>query len=492
MISGLVLALVLVGIGVGFMGGDDDRSHVSDNPEALALCDKGTAAYQAFKLRDAVRILGDALQLDPRLAEASIARAAAFGRLGESDNFKMELARADSLTGLIDHDMRRMRAQLRLSGFGGSQYRAMRDSVLAVLEEQIPNDLDVLEAKAGNAGMTGTTEDVIAAWKKILEVNPNHAVAYNMLGYTEMYRGNYPQAVEYLQKYAFLAPDLANPHDSLGEVYMVTGRYEEAIEEFKTSLEMQPDFYHSHINLGKTLLARGQLDKGLSIMEKVRAEVKGSKLEQEVDREIIGTYLIAGLEEDLARTVSDYIVRYPKSDLSAFYRAVSLAYMGRFMEGRAVMDSSLVAWREGEGYRNYPMARANIDRAEAEFEAIAADVAHDHQSSELHWGRARQLFGDKTPIHERWYTHYRYAAALHANGKAREALQVIDPILSANNRLIPLLILKVHAHIDLKEGQAARATLAQLQRSLRFADKDFPARDTAVLLEAKVSTLAMK
>jgi Flp pilus assembly protein TadD len=488
---GLVLALVLVGIGVGFRGGDDDRSHVSDNPEALELCDKGTAAMQAFKLRDAVRILGRCLELDPELAEASISRAAAFARLGESDNFTMELARADSLTGLIDHDRRRMRAQLRLSGFKPSKYRAMRDSVLAVLEQEIPNDLDVLEAMAGNAGMTGTPEDVIQAWKKILEVNPNHAVAYNMLGYTEMYRGNYPQAIEYLQKYAFLAPDLANPHDSLGEVYMVTGRYEEARDEFVKSVEMQPDFYHSIINLGKVYLARGQLDKGLSIMEKVRAEVKGSNLEQKVDQEIIGTYLIAGLEEDLARTVTDYIARYPKSDVSAFYRAVSLAYMGRFMEGRAVMDSSLAAWREDETYQLFPAYRAFINRREAEFEAIAADVAHDHQSSELHWGRARELFGDKTPVHERWYTHYRYAAALHANGKAREALKVIDPLLSANKRIIPLLILKIHAHIDLKEGESARTTLAQLQRSLKFADEDFPARDTATELEVKVSSLAM-
>ena len=66
-----------------------------------------------------------------------------------------------------------------------------------------------------------------------------------MLGYLELNRGNYDQAIEYMQKYAFLAPDLANPHDSLGEVLMTIGRYEEAEQEFRAAVRMQPDFYHS-------------------------------------------------------------------------------------------------------------------------------------------------------------------------------------------------------------------------------------------------------
>lgn len=49
-----------------------------------------------------------------------------------------------------------------------------------------------------------------------------------MLGYLELSRGNYELAIEHMQKYAFLAPDLANPHDSLGEVYLAIGRYEDA------------------------------------------------------------------------------------------------------------------------------------------------------------------------------------------------------------------------------------------------------------------------
>ena len=492
MILGLVLALVLIGIGVGLLGGNEDSSPVSSNPKAMALCEKGTDAAHAFKLRDAIRMLGESLELDPSLAEASIARAYAFARLGEMDHYKTELARADSLTGLIEDDRRRMLAQLRLSGHHDSSYRAIGDSILTALDMEIPEDIYVLSAKAAVAARTGTPDEVEQAWKRILEVNPNHAVSYNMLGYLELNRGNYDQAIEYMQKYAFLAPDMANPHDSLGEIYMVIGRYEDAQQEFKKSIEMQPDFYYSIINFGKVFLARGQLDTGLEILEKVRTEVKGSMLEMQVDREIIGTYLAAGLDEDLGRTVAEFVTRYPESDMSPVYRAVSLAYQGRFFEGRAIMDSTLAVWRSGESYKIYPNAKANIDRTDAMFEAIAADVAHDHASAELYWAKTTELFTNKIPLHERWYFKFRYASALHDNGKPRKALAVIDPILAVNNRLINLLILKTQAHVVLGEAEAARSTLKQLQFSLQKADKDFPARTTAQMLEVEVSDLAVK
>ena len=110
------------------------------------------------------------------------------------------------------------------------------------------------------------------AWLHILEVDPNYASSYNNLGYLELYRGNYDKAIEYKQKYAFLAPDVANPHDSLGEVLMVLGRYEEAEAEFRSAVKMQPDFYHSLINLGKAYIARGQLKMGLKIFQKVHTQ----------------------------------------------------------------------------------------------------------------------------------------------------------------------------------------------------------------------------
>jgi len=262
MVVGLVAALILIGLGVVLTGGKGESPAISADPEAVALCEEGTEDWHAFRFEAAVDKLGRALELDPALAEASIARTFAFYRLGRSKDFKKELARADSLTVMIADDRRRMVAQLRLSNVMSSPTYAMKDSLLERLSHELPDNIHVLVAKATAAKMSEDAEAEEKAWKNILEVDPNYANSYNMLGYMELDRGNYEQAIEYMQKYAFLAPDLANPHDSLGEVLMTIGRYEEAEKEFRAAVKLQPDFYYSWINLGRTYLARGQIATG--------------------------------------------------------------------------------------------------------------------------------------------------------------------------------------------------------------------------------------
>ena len=328
MIMGLIAALLLIGLGLGLTGGNGG-DQVSDSPEAIRLCEEGTKDLNAFRWQSAVEKLGQCLELDPALAEASISRTFALGRLGEKTEAKAELARADSLTAVIKDDRRRMLAQLRLSGVSNSKFYGMRDSLLTRLDAEVPDNIYVLEAKAGSAMRSSDPGEAEAIWKRALEVDPNYAGSYNNLGYMELNRGNYEKAIEYMQKYAFLAPNLANPHDSLGEVLMVLGRYEEAEAEFRVSIEMQPDFYHSLINLGKTYIARGQLETGLDIMEKVHQGVASSQIQMWVDHEIVQTYLISGLDEELARMATIYIERYPEDDSTAIYRGMKLVFSGK-------------------------------------------------------------------------------------------------------------------------------------------------------------------
>ncbi len=484
----LVAALLLVGLGLGLTQRGNSDPH-SDSPEAISLCEEGTRDLNAFRLRAAVDKLGQCLELDPSLAEASIARAMAFSRLGERENEKMELARADSLVLVLTDENRRMVAQLRLGTFGKSRFYAMRDSVLIKLEKSDPDNIHVLVALATKAGMGENEEAYEKAWLDILESDPNYANSYNMLGYMELNRGNYDQAIDYMQKYAFLAPDLANPHDSLGEVYMVMGRYEEAEAEFRTSVTMQPDFYHSLINLGKTYLARGQLKRGMDILEKVRVQVAGSDLEKRVDNEIVMTYLISGLDKEMQAMSAQFIERYPEDGMSCLLRGVRMAYMGNMAGGKAVMDSTLSEWRQGEEYQKYEKARQNIDSAGYQFEALAADATGNHEAAAWNWQRAIDLVGDKAK-HNEWYLNYRLAAALLAIGRVDEAMGQITPMLETNPRLINALVLKVKCHLELNQGDEARATLEQLQWSISKSDPDYPARLEAAELETRVSAMA--
>ncbi len=488
-IIALVAAAALIGVGV-FVAGSHGTDAVSRNPEATRLSDEGTADLHAFRLRQAVQKLGLALEADPALAEAAISRTLAYAQLGERQNLKRELARADSLTAALKNDHRRLLAQLRLGSVGNSRFFAMRDSVYNALQVTDPENIYMLVAAAERAEQAQDQEQVEKAWLRILEKDPNYANSYNQLGYMELNRGNYDQAIEYMQKYAFLAPDLANPHDSLGEVYMALGRYEEAEAEFRASVAMQNDFYHSLINLGKVYLARGELKRGMDILEKLRSQVAGSELEVRVDREIISTYLRAGLQAELAQATARFVDRYPEAEATPIYRAVRLAYLGRIPEGQAVIDSAMAAMRGDDAYARFEKARQGVESTARQFEGIAADLALDHARAAAAWGSAMRILAPGAPQHELFYLRYRLAAALAGGGRHREALAELDTMLAINPRQTDALLLKARCHRALGERDAAQAALAALEAALAKADPDLPIVAQAAALRRELGPAA--
>jgi len=488
MVLVLVTALVLIAAGLMF-GHRTDTDSLSENDEAQALCEEGTADYNALRLHDAVNKLGQSLELDPALAEASIARSLAFARLGQTDNFETELDRADSLTALLTDPRRRMLAELRLSALSMSRYYTMGDSVLAALEQEIPNNIFVLVAKASQPDIM--TDPVLQekAWQRILEVDPNFANSYNMLGYLELHRGNYDQSIEYMKKYAFLAPDQANPHDSMGEVLMVMGRYEEAEQEFIKSVKIQPDFYFSLINLGSVYLHRGQIAKGKDILEKVRAEVRGSTLERQVDLEIINAFVNSDLDEEMDRMAAEFIARYPDERVTCFYRAMRLAAVGDPDAGRAVMDSCLTDWRKDAAYAGDANFRRNIENAQGRFEAISADYNAAPAERVTRWKKALDQVREVYPFHYQWFYRYRLAKALRESGRPDKALAELRPMFEVNPRQINALELAAYCSVDLGDRAGAQTWLSLLQRSLKDADPDFYGRERAATLATRIGEM---
>jgi len=113
-------------------------------------------------------------------------------------------------------------------------------------------------------------------FKRILQINPNYAMAYNMLGYLASQQGKTTEAIKYFKKYIFIAPDEANPHDSLGELLLLIGRYDEAIAEFKKAIAIRPELaiersiladairYH----LAEAYFFKGMFQKSLDCLKK--------------------------------------------------------------------------------------------------------------------------------------------------------------------------------------------------------------------------------
>ena len=479
----ITIVVVLIAGAAGLLySGRTGGSPVSDSAQALQLCREGTADYHAFRLNDAVDKLTACLELDPELAEASISLTNSYKRLGRTEEYELALARSDSLTALIDDDERRMIAQLQLAKHGGSRYRAIGDSLVQTLSRTRPNDVVVLEHKAVTAKDDAEQEKWL---NRLLKVDPNYAVAYNLLGYLELRRGNFEKAEAHFQKYSFLSPGLANPHDCLGELYMAEGRYEEAEAAFVKSITIQPDFYHSFINLSQTFLARGQIKKGVDILEKIRSEIAGSGLERRVDAQIMQTMVLYGLDEELAEAAPRYFSKWPEDGDAAFFRAMTLAYLGDFATSEAVMDSALTAWRASE---YYPYRQKMIDMAGKRYQALVADLADSPSTRVRHWGSLVAM-QDEAPMYEQWYHRWKLGEALLDAGKPAKALEQVTPVLEYNPRLINPLLLAVRCEIALGQIPEARQIVDQAKWALSTADADFPPLLSLQELEKKVQEL---
>jgi len=479
-------AVLLIGAGVILTDGDGGGNASSASPEAQVLFEEGTVDLRSFRWNAAVEKLSRALELDPSLAEASVELMNAYANLSRNDEAKAEVSRADSLTAALADDQRRLVAAFRLSRTGGSRYYAVHDSLMEAMEQDHPRNLHLLVAKARRAYDEGDADLAKHHWEEIIEIDPNYTDSYNMLGYGELSRGNYEAAIDYMQKYAFLAPELANPHDSLGEVYMVLGRYEDAEAQFVRAVQMQPDFYHSLINLGKVHLLRGQLEKGIDILERVRAQVSETDLATRVDQDIIGLYLFAGLDEEMDRLTASFVARYPKHDITCFYRGVRLAHMGKFREGQAVMDSCVGVWRSSEYYARSAKVRFNVDVFARQYDAMVADVAGETETAVRVWQNVIDTLADERPTHKQVFEHFSFAAALHRNGQSSRALEVLEPLMAVNARYFNVLELAVECYVALGRAEAAREVLEQYKWCADRSDPDFPARARVAVLEELV------
>jgi tetratricopeptide (TPR) repeat protein len=160
---------------------------------------------------------------------------------------------------------------------------AKTEALIDEYARRFPNDPEAYQLRANRFARKGNVKEAVAEYQKLLQVNPNYAVAYNSLGYYYAKMGDFARGEDYLKRYRFLAPDQANPYDSLGELYANIGRYDEAEESLKKALAIKPDFVASVGHLGTVAVGRG--DFGAAAAQFARAaeitDTPGMKIEFE-------------------------------------------------------------------------------------------------------------------------------------------------------------------------------------------------------------------
>jgi len=155
--------------------------------------------------------------------------------------------------------------------------------VLRGAAERFPDDADLLYEQAMMAEKLNRLDELERLLKRVIELKPDSAQAYNALGYSLADRRvRLPEARQLIQKALELTPGDPFITDSLGWVEYRLGNREEALRLLRQAYAARPD-PEIAAHLGEVLWAFGQQDEA----KKVWIEAKGRDAANDVLRETL-------------------------------------------------------------------------------------------------------------------------------------------------------------------------------------------------------------
>lgn len=214
-----------------------------------------------------------------QLATAVVRRALLMGRLGRADEAR-ELLRGTSVSStrervqLISAEAQLMRELKRF---------ADAFEVLDKALESMPDNPELLYDQAMAAERLDRVEVMERSLRRLIEIRPEHAHAYNALGYSLADRGvRLDEAQALIEKALKLSPDDAHILDSMGWVLYRRGRFEEALAPLQRAFALRPDVEVA-AHLGEVLWKLGRNDEA----RRIWSEARSKEPENEILRETL-------------------------------------------------------------------------------------------------------------------------------------------------------------------------------------------------------------
>jgi tetratricopeptide (TPR) repeat protein len=125
---------------------------------------------------------------------------------------------------------------------------------------KLPNNPELLYEAAMQADLLGKYESSERLLRKLIQLQPDNAHAYNALGYSLLERNvRVKEAVVLVEKALQLAPDDYSIMDSVGWGYFRSGKLDESVAMLKRAYAGNPD-PEIAAHLGEVLWARGEKD----------------------------------------------------------------------------------------------------------------------------------------------------------------------------------------------------------------------------------------
>jgi tetratricopeptide (TPR) repeat protein len=159
-------------------------------------------------------------------------------------------------------------------------YRESYDILVAALDRQ-PENPDLLYDAALAAEKLDKLDVLEGNLRKLIKLKPDHAQAYNALGYTLADRNQrLPEAKGYIEKALTLAPEDPFILDSMGWVYFRMGNHKEGLDYLQRAYKTRPD-PEIAAHLGEVLWTKGRQTEAEQLWRQAAGEHPDNDLLQD-------------------------------------------------------------------------------------------------------------------------------------------------------------------------------------------------------------------
>ena len=231
-------------------------------PASRALYEEAMVDLENLRLDEAVKVLRDATERDPKFA---LAHAWLFFTTNDPVEESTERARAKGLMPSVTAAERLMIEWM--VGVHENNYlggiSAMND-----LLAQYPRDKR-LEYLTGRWVMAQRQYEYSQKLMlRALAVDPNYPAALNELGYTYARLGDYENALPAMEKYTAVLPNEPNPQDSYAEIMRMAGYFQGALLHYREALKIDPKFYQAQVGVADTYTLMGDQESARAEFQK--------------------------------------------------------------------------------------------------------------------------------------------------------------------------------------------------------------------------------
>lgn len=368
----------------------------------------GDGYFKENKFREAAIQYANAIQVDPRFAQAHYQLGETYLKLNDLNRAYQELSRAvelfpDNYPAHVDL------ANLLISGRDLKQAQAHLD----LLRERQPNSPDTYEAWANFYSAQNNLGAAMSEMQKGIAADPSRSESYLNLALLQL-RGNLPdQAEGNFKKAAELGPKEMNAQLALGGFYQSRNRNAEAEQQFKHAIDVDPKDSAPRAALVRLLMVEGKKAETEAVLKQAKTDLPNNSQ----GYRMLGDFYFA--TGDLDKATAEYGSLYsdhPK-DMQVKKNYVQLLILKNRLDEASKLNNELLKANahdvDGLVYRGQiqlrkgdpnsavdslqTALRSDPDNAVAHYQlGLAFDQQHNDARAESEWRDAVRLRPDLT------------------------------------------------------------------------------------------------